>query len=335
LYQQIQEHIGALPAVRGVSFSESPLLSGDLSSTGYRITPGGKEMDADVLPVGLNFFATMHLPLVLGREFLPTDFVPEPDNPPAKAATAKPGPPVAIIVNEAFVHNYLGPGNPLGRIFGKGNNGSSGGYVVVGVVGNALYQNLRDTAAPTTYLPSSEGFANFEVRTAGDPMALLPSVRQALRTVDPNLPLAHPSTQTANVDRLLFNERMLADLSSCFAGLALLLACIGLYGLLAQEVTRRTREIGIRMALGAERGHVLRMVVGLGLALAAIGLAAGVGGAWAATRYLKSMLFGVSPVDPATLAGVGALLLAVALAACLIPARRATKVDPLVALRYE
>ncbi|HXE31929.1 MAG TPA: ABC transporter permease [Terriglobales bacterium] len=336
LYQQLQDRIAALPGVRGVSFSDSPLLSNDLSSTGYKITPNGKEQDADVLSVGLNFFATMHMPLLLGRDFVPGDFVPPPDNPPPDdAKKGPPGPPRAIIVNQAFVQSYLGAGDPVGRVFGVGNNGSSGGFVVVGVVGNALYESLRTKVKPTTYVPSTEGFANFEVRTADDPMAELTAVRGVLRQMDPNLPLVEPTTQTTNVDRTLFRERMLATLSSCFAGLALLLACVGLYGLLSQEVTRRTREIGIRMALGAERGHLLRMMVGLGAALAAAGLGLGLLGAWGLTRYLQSMLYGLTSTDPLTLAAVGALLLAVALAACLVPARRATRVDPLVALRCE
>ncbi|HVA62595.1 MAG TPA: ABC transporter permease [Terriglobales bacterium] len=337
LFQQLQQRIGALPGVGGVSYSESPLLSGDLSETILHIQPGGKEVDTDWLPVGLNFFATMHLPLRLGRDFVPGDFVPQPDTPAAAAAAPKapPGRPRAVIVNQAFAQKYLGGGDPVGRIIGVGDQGNKSGLVVVGVVANALYQGLRDQVAPTTYVPSSQGYANFEVRTAGDPMALLPAVQRVLRRVDANLPLAHPTTQTASVDRILFRERLMAELSSCFAGLALLLACIGLYGLLAQEVARRTREIGIRMALGAERGHVLRLVVGLGVALALAGLGLGVAGAWALTRYLHSLLFGVTATDPVTLAAVGALLLAVALAACLAPARRATRVDPLVALRCE
>ncbi|MGH9479922.1 MAG: FtsX-like permease family protein, partial [Terriglobales bacterium] len=183
--------------------------------------------------------------------------------------------------------------------------------------------------------PWAEGFATFEVRTAGNPMAALTGVRSVLRGIDPSLPLFQVSTQAANIDMLLFRERLMAGLASCFGGLALLLAAIGLYGLLAQEVTRRTREIGIRMALGAERADVLRMVVGLGAALAVIGLALGAAGALGVTRYLSTMLYGLGPTDITTLAAVGALLLVIGLAACWIPARRATRVDPLVALRYE
>ena len=339
LYEQLQQQIGALPGVEGVSYSNSPLLSGDLSSTSFAITPGAKEVDSDVMAVGLGFFATLHMPLLQGREFVPSDFVVRnPEDVPADAnpaAKAPPGPPVSVVVNELFARQYLSPGSPIGRIFGRGNNGSSGGYQVVGVSADAKYQSLRETDQPTVYTPSSDGYANFEVRTAGNPMALLPAVRNVVHNADANLPLSRPTTQARNIDQLLFNERLMAGLASCFGGLALLLACIGLYGLLAQEVRRRTREIGIRMALGAQRAQVLRMVLALGAGLSVVGLGLGVAGAWGLTRYLHSMLFGVTAMDATTLGLVGALLLAVGLAACLVPARRATKVDPLEALRYE
>jgi ABC-type antimicrobial peptide transport system permease subunit len=144
-----------------------------------------------------------------------------------------------------------------------------------------------------------------------------------------------PSSQMQTIDRMLARERMVAKLAGIFGGLALLLAAIGLYGLLAQEVTRRTREIGIRMALGAARAQVLRLVLGLGTLLTVLGLALGLLGAWGATRYLGTMLYGVQASDPITLTIVGVILVLVALAACFLPARRATRVDPMVALRYE
>jgi len=335
LYQVIQERVGALPGVRGVSYSENPLLSGDLSSDDYHIVPGGPKQQADVLPVGLNFFNTMKLPMKLGRDFVPSDFVPESEAPEAASKTAKKAAPEAIIVNEAFVRKYLGAGNPIGRVFGIGDQGASGGWKIVGVAGNARYQTLRDSIAPTVYTPSSEGYATFEVRTAADPMASLAPVRQVVHAIDANLPLSQVSTQARNVDQTLFGERLMAYLSGCFGALALLLACIGLYGLLSQEVTRRTREIGIRMALGGRRGQVLRMVLGFGAALGVTGLALGMAGAWGVTRYLQAMLFGVGATDPVTLASVALLLFLVSLGACLIPALRAIRVNPLEALRYE
>ena len=333
LYDRIQRHLAAMPGVLGVTYSGMPLVSGDLWSSSFHITPKGKPVESDMMEVGLDFFATMGIPMRLGRGFRPADFVARPDTPPpAKAPT---GPPEAVIVNETFAREYLSPGIPIGRIFGRGDDGSKPGYMVVGVSADTKYQSLSAKLAPTVYEPSMDGYAIFEVRTAAAPLALLPDVRRVVRAIAPNLPVDRPSTQTGNIARTLFRQRMLAWLSSLLGGLALLLAAIGLYALLAQEVGRRTREIGIRMALGADRAQVLRMVVSLGAALVMIGLAAGLAGAWAATRGLRTLLYGVSPADPATAAGVALLLLAVALAACWLPARRATRVDPLVALWEE
>ena len=185
------------------------------------------------------------------------------------------------------------------------------------------------------YTPQTMQGASFEVRTAGDPQALVPAIRKVVAEINPNLPLRDVMTESQQIDRLLFQERLVARLSGFFGLLALALACIGLYGLLAYEVTRRTREIGIRSALGAQRSDVLQLVVKQGLVLALIGAVAGIGVALGVTHYLKAMLYDVSAYDPITIVAVSALLVLVALAACLIPARRATNVDPMVALRYE
>ena len=334
LYQRLHDGLVAIPGVISASYSESPLLAGDLSSTSYKIAsrPTLGDVQSDVMPVGLGFFANLKIPLLRGRDLRPGDFVYR-DTPPnaAPPATAPPGPPTNVIVNQQFVKQYLGGLEPLGQTLTQ----SRGSFTIVGVVANAKYQDLRTPFAPTVYVPSTEGFAAFELRTAGPPMAYLPEVRRAVRAVDARLPVLYPTSQQTSVDQLLFVERMLAQLAGVFAGLALLLAAIGLYALLAQEVTRRTREIGIRMALGAARAQVLRMVLRLGVLLAVIGLLAGGLAAWGVTRYLESFLYGVQPFDPLTLAAVAALLLAVALAACYLPARRATRVDPLTALRCE
>ena len=247
--------------------------------------------------------------------------------------------PTPVIVDQAFVAKFVGKENPLGKRFGQ-SEASQGepaaGYEIVGVVRDTKYNDLRREISPIMYTPQS-GFtgASFEVRTAGDPQALVPAIRKVVAEINPNLPLRDVTTESQQIDRLLFQERLVARLSGFFGLLALALACIGLYGLLAYEVTRRTREIGIRSALGAQRGDVVRLVVKQGLVLALIGAVAGIGVALGVTHYLKAMLYDVSAYDPTTIVAVSALLVLVALAACLIPARRATSVDPMVALRYE
>jgi ABC-type antimicrobial peptide transport system permease subunit len=173
------------------------------------------------------------------------------------------------------------------------------------------------------------------LRTSRDPLALVPDVRAAVRQVGTDIPVVNAKTQEQHIDQLLLQERLVARLSSLFGLAALLLASIGLYGLLSHEVTRGTREIGIRVALGAPTGQVLRRVVRHGVALAAVGIGIGLAASLAVTRLLGAMLYDVKPGDPVTLIAVTLLLMLVALAACYIPARRATRVDPLVALRHE
>jgi len=256
-----------------------------------------------------------------------------------RAAVAEPA-----IVNEAFVLAHFPNVNPIGQPFGAyvpGVNGdpspdesASAGWQIVGVVRDVKYENLRRSIEPTIYAPASEG-GSFELRTSRDPMAVAPDVRDVVRQVGSDIPVVNILTQTETIERQLLQERLVARLASLFGLVALLLAAIGLYGLLAHEVTRSTREIGIRVALGAPTGQVLGRVVRQGAVLAAIGLGIGAAGSLAVTRLLGSMLFEVKPGDPVTLIGVSLLLMLVALAACYIPARRASRVEPLVALRHE
>jgi ABC-type antimicrobial peptide transport system permease subunit len=204
----------------------------------------------------------------------------------------------------------------------------------VGVVHDAKYDSLRVSIAPTIYVPAGEGGA-FELRTARDPMTVEPDVRDIVRRARKDIPVMNMQTQADTIERQLFQERLIARLASLFGVVALLLAAIGLYGLMAHEVTRGTREIGIRVALGAPTGQVLARVVWQGAVLAALGLVTGVAGSLAVMRLLGSVLFEIKPSDPITLIGVSLLLMLVAMAACYIPARRASHVDPLVALRHE
>ncbi|MGH9473185.1 MAG: ABC transporter permease [Terriglobales bacterium] len=318
LYGQLRERVGALPGVRSVSYSDCAMLAGCMEAGGAKIgtDPKAPVRDADLLRIGPGYFSTLGMRLLAGRSFNARDFA------------LKPSPPEAAIVNQTFVRAYL-HGEALGQRLGDKQ-------VIVGVVSDTHYWKLSRKIQPMLYRPATESYsATFAVRTGASPMALLPAVRRVVASLAPNMPVVQPTTQSASIGQLLFQQRILAELSACAGGLALLLAAIGLYGLLAEEVGQRTREIGIRMALGAQRRRVLRMVAGRGALMTAIGLALGAGGAWALTRYLRSLLFGVQPGDPATLAMVAVVLLAVALAACILPARRAARVDPLIALRQD
>jgi len=205
----------------------------------------------------------------------------------------------------------------------------------VGIVGDAKYENLRKSVEPTAYVPLQEGAAHFAIRASIHAEALIPKVRQVVASIDDNLPLFDIRTQTATIDRSLFNERLVAQLSSIFGALALILACIGLYGLLSYEVARRTREIGIRTALGAQRRDIFRLVLRQGLTLTIFGVIVGIAAAIGVTRYLGSLLYGVAATDPLTFVTIAFTLIAVALLACYIPSQRATRVDPIVALRYD
>jgi predicted permease len=336
-YRDLQGRLSETPGVKSVSYSSLPLLSGSLMMTDFHWpgTPQDRESNANVLNVGPDFFTTMQIPFLGGRGFNASDYALAASN----EGPTPTGAPTPVIVNQAFVAKYLGKENPMGKRFGesaaKDEGPNNAGYEIIGVVRDAKYNSLRQEISPTMYAPQSGSGATFEVRTAADPQALLPAIRHVVAQLNENLPLFQVTTESQQIDRLLFQERLVARLSAFFGLLALVLACIGLYGLLSYEVSRRTREIGIRMALGAQEGDVLRLVVKQGFALAVVGAAVGMGVALGVTRYLTSMLYGVHANDPVTIGAVAVLLGLVALAACYIPARRATRVDPMVALRYE
>ena len=242
-------------------------------------------------------------------------------------------------MNQAFVRSYFPNSNPLGERFeaepGDPGEPKSTGYQIVGVVADAKYNSLRREVQPTFYIPNTGSDAFFELRTASDPTAIVPAVRNIVSRESEDLALFRISTQTQTMDRQLSSERITAQLSTFFGLLALVLACLGLYGLLSYEVTRRTREIGIRMAVGAQSHDVVGLVLTKAVGLIVAGAIAGIAVALGVTRFLASLLYGVKAGDPITLAAMAFLLTLVALAACYIPARRATQVDPLVALRYE
>jgi predicted permease len=360
----LQARFAAMPGVTSVGYSWVPLLSGGRWTTGFHLagTPKEKVSEADMLPIGAAFLQTMRIPLRLGRDLNSSDFQIAAKNAEVRAAQAervaaslKTGAkdlaaqnnsegatlqPTPVIVNEALILKYFPNVNPIGIRFGEHvadaeDQTARPGWVVVGVAGDAKYDQLRRAVEPTIYAPATGQETTFSLRTAANPSGFVPQVRSIVGQLDANLPINRIRTQSQQIDTQLFAERLVARLSSFFGILALLLSCIGLYGLLAFEVARRTREIGIRIALGARSADVLRLVIGQGLALTAVGAAFGIAAALGVTQFLGAMLFGVHPADPLTFAAVAFLLAAIALLACYIPARRAMHVDPIVALRYE
>jgi len=351
LYRDLADRLAAMPGVVSVSYSSEALLSNSLWGSNVTIIGQPDSVYTDMLAAGPNFLQTMKIPLLEGRSFTPADFAQtEQANatgkrvPPSNQPTTTVAP-APVLVNREFVHEYLADRNPIGvlinprgRDFAKG--GGTGGteaadFQIVGVIGDTKYSDLRRTIHPEICVPLVTGRGSFEVRTAANPAALLSLVRGAVKAVNADLDVSAFRTQSEQIDLLLWQERLVAGMSGFFGLLALTLACMGLYGLLSYEVVRRTREIGIRMALGAQPANLLRLIVRQGIVLAFVGVLVGIAVALGVTRYLGSLLYDVHTDDPVTMIGVAALLILVALAACYIPARRAMKIDPMVALGYE
>ena len=331
-YQELRARIEALPGVQSASFSSDGLIGAGMSVKGISVegyTPNrsGREESAWTNNVGPDFFEATGIKLLLGRAIGLQD--------------TQSSPKVAV-VNQALVRQVFGQANPLGRrfTFGKPESGADE-ITIAGVVQNAKYEELRKPAPPTVYIPYAQmverGWpsAYFEVRTAGDPLLMVPDLRRIVDSMNRDLPLSDVRTETEKIDQALMQERLFARLSSFFGGLALLLACVGLYGVMNYSVARRTGEIGIRVALGARPGSILRLVMRDIAVILAVGVAGGLCISIAAVGVLQKLLFGLSPRDPVTLILSAGVLSAAALLAGYLPARRATKVDPMVALRYE
>jgi predicted permease len=264
----------------------------------------------------------MEIPLLLGRDFAPGD---------VEAA------PKVAVVNETAARALFPEGSPIGRRFGFDKE-KSVDVEVVGVIRDTKYNSLRDAAPPTVYQPYMQGTPrgmNVILRTAADPAGFVEAVRQVVRRVDAALPLTNVATQTEQIERRFAQERLFANAYVLFGALALTLASIGLFGLMSYNVSRRTNEIGIRMALGAGRRTVARMVLAESLLVVAIGIAIGLAAALAAGRFVATVVYGLEPTDPVTMGLAAGVIVAVTLAAAYVPARRAARVDPMVALRQD
>jgi len=323
-YQQVLERAGSLPGVESATLSLSVPVSGGgnrrmITLEGYQPKPN-EDTELNTNTIGLNYFNTMGIPIVAGRDFNAQD---------------REGSPLVVIVNEELARRYYS-GNAVGKRLQIGSNVPS--REIVGVARMAKYRNLREDPLPFIYIPMGQEYQSdmtLLVRTKGNPEDLIGSLNSEMRALNKDVPLYSVQTVSERIGGQLAADRMIAVLLSVFGAGALLLAAIGIYGVMGYAVARRTHEIGVRIALGAEQHDILRLIVGQGMVLIAIGAGIGLALALAATQVLKSLLFGVSATDPLTFASVIVVLVGVALLACYLPARRATKVDPLVALRYE
>jgi putative ABC transport system permease protein len=332
LFQQLLSKISAVPGVRSASMESFPPLAGLGAATAVHLLsqPSRSLSDlpvANVRVVGPDYFGTMNIPLRAGRLFNPQELAQEKH---------------AAIINQAFADKYLHGVNPLGQkaaIYIKSLTESElQPSEIIGVVGDVHQIGLDTAPDPTVYWPHPElvmSGMTILVRTTNEPLAFVSAARAELQQLDPELPLAGVATMDQLLADSLSRSRFTMLLLGIFAAVALVLAAVGIYGLIAYSVTQRTQELGIRIALGAQRRDVLRLVLAQGARLTLLGVAIGVLAARAFSRLLSTFLFGVSATDPLTFAGVASLLACVSLLACFIPARRATHVDPIVALRYE
>jgi predicted permease len=321
--QETQRTLEALPGVRSVAMTRVVPLSGSTNITGMYVQGQTQTRAHDIygMQVSPTFFATMEIPIVLGRGFTEAD-------------DAKPT--ASAIINETAVRKFFNGQNPIGQRIGSSLE-QNGETEIIGVVRDTKYNSLRDDAPPTLYrsLGTTAGSGTVLMRTAMDPSSLIEPMRAAMNKVDPDVPVTGVSTQTEQVEGRFAQERLFAMAYSLFGALALLLASIGLFGLMSYNVSRRTNEIGIRMALGAQRSGVVGMVLQESMVMVAAGVVIGLAGAVAGGRFIESVLFGLTTTDVMTIGAAITVTLLVSLFAGYIPARRASRVDPMVALRYE
>jgi putative ABC transport system permease protein len=321
--QQLETRVAALPGVETVGLITQLPLSGQLQDFTFTVegrTPVNPDQafPTDLRHANQNYFSALRIPLLRGRNFTEQEV--------RQSANV-------IVVSQSLVDAAFPNEDPLGKriitMFGFP-------YEIVGVVGDIRHSSLQSPPFPTMYFPFlNPGGMNLVVRTKGDPLSLVGAVRKEVQALDPDQPIAGVKKMSDWVDSSVAAPRYRTTLLTLFAALAMILAATGIYGVMSYSVAQRTHEIGVRMALGARQFDVLKMVVRQGMVLTLVGVALGLAGAFALTRVMSTLLFGVTEKDPITFGVVAALLIAVAFIACFVPARRATKVDPLVALRYE
>jgi putative ABC transport system permease protein len=329
-YDQVTERIKTLPGVDAVGVINTlPLVKGP--TAGFRVE-GRPPLTRDRWPmfnyrsVSPDYFRAVNVPILKGRAFDAHDNYSSPR---------------VVLVNQSLVRRDFAGEDPVGKRINMGGIGPDGQpiwFEIVGVVADVRSLELNTEPSPelyTSYLQDPFAGMSYVVRSAVEPESLIPAVREAVRQIDKAQPVAEVREMEQIVSEVAAQPRFNTLLLSLFAGVALLLAAAGIYGVMSYSVTQRTHEIGLRMALGAQTRDVIRLIVGQGIKLTLVGLALGLVCAYAMTRVMAALLYGVSPTDPTTFAGGALLLVVVALLACYIPARRATKVDPLVALRYE
>ena len=332
-YHQLLAQLSALPGVESATIAYDPPLKSNWIDSfeieGRVVSAEERSQSANFIAVGADYFNTVGARIVRGRTFAPQDDADHPG---------------ATIVNEAFVRHYFPNEEPLGRRLKPGppgriwKNQRLTSFEIVGIARDVKFGGLAAATEPAYYLPAAQAplpDMTLLVRTTNDPKSITAAVRQTVWSIDPNQPIANVNTLEQIVSDSIAQPRLNMVLMMLFGGLALLLSAVGIYGLLSYAVTQRTQELGIRMALGANMGDLLKLVLKQGMLLALIGEGIGLAGAFALTRLLRGLLFSVTPTDTSIFAGVVVVLTLTALLACWVPARRATKVDPLVALRYE
>jgi predicted permease len=325
-FGSLQDRLGTVPGVRSVSASNYALVSQTVNTDNITVAGyTGASSGASFLSVAPQFFATMQIPILLGRAIDERDV----------AAGAR-----VAVINAVFATTYFEGQNPLGRRFTQGRGPNALDFEIVGVAKTARYSSLKGNNPPVAYMPFSadprtSGQMTFALRAAGDPLALTNAVRSAVREADSRIPITNLTTQSDQIDRTIGQERTFAILCIAFALLAVAIACVGLYGTMAYSVTRRTNEIGLRMALGAEQRRLIWMILREVFTMAVIGLAIGIPIAMVTTKFVKAFLFEMQPNDPWSLAGAAVVLSLSAVAAGFGPAWRASRIDPWRALRHE